>query len=342
MPHRDARILAVVLSIFLAWVTYRFIERPIRFGSMKGVKSVALIGLITILGSVGLWIDYIGGSTPYNKYYKYISEAKGDWAYPNGLVGGNVERVFYTSNNRVEVVFLGDSHIEQYGPRVVGIYAEGASKEVAFITSGGCPPIPNVYEDKHKDCFGLLERLEGVLAQNDVETIVIGASFNSYLGKLHTKGTNYEYYFREDGLTYPFYEEDGLRLATESFYAFVSKLTNKYQVVVLLDIPTGKRFDPNTLLKADGGRRTIPIRIDESRLSFAQAEYQIHFANKMKERLSELNVNVIDQAALICPNGICRSLNEEGKPIYKDGSHMRPFFVKEYMDVLDPYVLLTK
>ena len=118
-----------------------------------------------------------------------------------------------------------------------------------------------------------------------------------------------------------------------------------YQVVVLLDIPVDTRFDPNTLLKkADVGRRAIPIGIDESRLSFAQAEYQIHLANKMKERLSELNVNVnvIDQAALICPNGICRLLNEEGKPVYKDSGHMRPFFVKEYMDVLDPYVLLTK
>jgi len=340
MPHRDARILAVLLSIFLAWVTYRFIERPIRFGSMKSVKSIALIGLITIVGSVGFWVDYVGGSTPYNKSLKYISQAKGDWAYPNGLVGGSVERVLYTSNKGVEVVFLGDSHIEQYGPRVVDIYADGASKEVAFITSGGCPPIPNVYEDKH-NCFGLLDRFEGVLAQNDVETIVIGASFNSYLGKLHSKGTNYEYYFREDGITYPFYEEDGLSLATESFYAFVSKLTNKYQVVVLLDIPTDSKFHPNALLKVDAGRRAIPIRIDESSLSFAQAEYQVNLANKMKNRLSELNVNVIDQATLICPNGICHSLNEEGKPIYKDSEHMRAFFVKEYMDVLDPYILLS-
>jgi len=309
---------------------------------MKRVKSIALIGLITIVGSVGLWVDYVGGSTPYNKLYTFISQAKGDWAYPNGLVGGSVERVLYTSNKGVEVVFLGDSHIEQYGPRVVDIYADGASKEVAFITSGGCPPIPNVYEDKHKDCFGLLDRFEGVLAQNDVETIVIGASFNSYLGKLHSKGTNYEYYFREDGLTYPFYEENGLSLATESFYAFVSKLTNKYQVVVLLDIPTDSKFDPNALLKVGGGRRAIPIGIDESSLSFAQAEYQVHLANKMKDRLSELNVNVIDQATLICPNGICHPLNEEGKPIYKDSGHMRPFFVKEYMDVLDPYILLSK
>ena len=77
-------------------------------------------------------------------------------------------------------------------------------------------------------------------------------------------------------------------------------------------------------------------------MSFAQAEYQVHLANKMKGRLSELNVNVIDQAALICPNGICHPLNEEGKPIYKDSDHMRPFFVKEYMDVLDPYILLSK
>ena len=56
VPQRDARVLAVLLSIFLAWFTYRFVERPMRFGRRQGVKSVVLIGLITMLGSLGFFI----------------------------------------------------------------------------------------------------------------------------------------------------------------------------------------------------------------------------------------------------------------------------------------------
>ena len=57
-PHRDKRVLAVLLSIVLAWVTYKFIEKPIRFGDgNKTQRTLALsigVFLVALLGlSVG-------------------------------------------------------------------------------------------------------------------------------------------------------------------------------------------------------------------------------------------------------------------------------------------------
>lgn len=340
LPHRDSRILAVLISILLAWGTYHFIERYFRLDDKKRTNSYILIVLIAVVGFIGLLIKYNGGVTPYNYLYGYIAQAKGDWAYPKGLVRDELNRVFNTSQNPVQVIFLGDSHIEQYGPRVVNQYAASISKEVSFITSGGCPPIPNVDKDDRKVCFGLLDRFKNVLSQNNVETVVIGAAFNGYLGKQHNKES--KYFFIEDDLIVPLYTEDGLKLATESFYEFVSTLSAKYQVVVLLDIPVDKKFNPNTLLDSNSGRRPIPLEINNNSFYFTQADYQIQLANKMKERLSKLNVVVVEQAELICPNSLCRAVNEKGMPIYKDNGHMRPFFVIERMDVLDSYVLLPK
>ena len=61
--------------------------------------------------------------------------------------------------------------------------------------------------------------------------------------------------------------------------------------------------------------------------------------NEMKEKLSYLNIDFLDQVNLICPNGVCLSVNDKGLPIYKDAWHMRPYFVKERMNILDFYIL---
>ena len=58
-PQRDIRIVAVFVSIFLAWLTYVFIEKPIRFGkTKKKFRNIALILIVSIIGFFGLLINY--------------------------------------------------------------------------------------------------------------------------------------------------------------------------------------------------------------------------------------------------------------------------------------------
>jgi peptidoglycan/LPS O-acetylase OafA/YrhL len=52
----------VLISGILAWLTYRFIERPIRFGKQHGGYKVgALVGGMAVLGAVGLAADQTNG-----------------------------------------------------------------------------------------------------------------------------------------------------------------------------------------------------------------------------------------------------------------------------------------
>lgn len=51
---RNIRLILVAASILLSWLTYRFIERPIRFGRHGKAKVLALLFLMIIVGYIGL------------------------------------------------------------------------------------------------------------------------------------------------------------------------------------------------------------------------------------------------------------------------------------------------
>ena len=58
LPHRNTRIIAVVLAIFLAWLTVRFVEKPLRFGRRNvHLKVVGLTGAMIFVGMAGLGIS---------------------------------------------------------------------------------------------------------------------------------------------------------------------------------------------------------------------------------------------------------------------------------------------
>lgn len=75
VPHRNARIFAVFLSIAFAWLTYKFIEKPIRFGSLKRIISPLIITIV---------LFFVGG------FGYYVSTA--DWTETNGYEDVMIKR----------------------------------------------------------------------------------------------------------------------------------------------------------------------------------------------------------------------------------------------------------
>lgn len=79
-PSRSIRIAAVLLSIILAWLTYRFVERPIRHDGGKKYKLSILIFLMILIG-------YAGFNSYQRDGFKFRSEIKNLNAINSEFVG---------------------------------------------------------------------------------------------------------------------------------------------------------------------------------------------------------------------------------------------------------------
>ena len=55
-PSRSIRISVVIISIVLAWLTYKFIEKPVRFGKFGNVKTLVLAVLMVTVGTASYFV----------------------------------------------------------------------------------------------------------------------------------------------------------------------------------------------------------------------------------------------------------------------------------------------
>ncbi|STY31315.1 O-antigen acetylase [Legionella wadsworthii] len=174
------RITAVLLSIILAWVTFQFVERKIRFGGHNTIKMAALVPLMVLIGCAGYatfkndgfsfrtkereqFIAHFENSFPKWKYLRAVNlpkEWRGECAFFNGkkyrkdgqLEGGvanskPVERLdssCYVRDLHFEksVLIWGDSHAQALSPGIVHYIPN--NWQVLQVASSGCAPNPNV------------------------------------------------------------------------------------------------------------------------------------------------------------------------------------------------------
>ncbi|MFZ4701052.1 MAG: acyltransferase family protein [Candidatus Methylumidiphilus sp.] len=178
-PTRGIRITAIAASIGLAWLTFRLIERPIRFGSRRQAKTLALLVLMTLIGTAGYYGYRQGGfagtgyrdpaRTEYSNYfrnsppaYQYLKthgifekyRSQCDFYDMEKLRAGqtttiprqSLDEACYKRDARyAKSVFLwGDSHAQQF---YFGLKNHmPADWKILQVASSGCFPAINAEE----------------------------------------------------------------------------------------------------------------------------------------------------------------------------------------------------
>ncbi len=325
------RLAIVATAAFLAWLTYRFIEIPLRHARVPMLPAGLFAGSLALC-AIG-YLSYRMAIPPRLNAAPYLDlgNAVNDWAYPDGLSAERLSSglVVRTSGERSpKAVFFGDSNVEQYWPRVRQLMAEGrTSYDAVFLTSGGCPPIPGVRERRHPNCDGFAEAAARYASRPDVKTVVIAASWTGYFS-----GSGYFVGTESDGALKP--GSAGSKRAFAALKSTMLDLTGAGKNVwLILNIPTGAAMFPHAGLTRSLTGRT---KFETAQLDRAKSEAQW---SPVREALisaaREAGASVIDPLQYLCSADVCPQRDKLGTLMYKDGSHLRASFVREQATFID-------
>lgn len=311
-----------MVSFLLAYLTYRFVEKRAR--AAGNTMAVALVAVMICLGLTGL-VTYSGAISPRNdsKAIGPILEALHDWDYPDGFEKTVFAGVSVRSIPAGEktVLFIGDSHLEQYGPRVVQSLESNPDQynSAIFLTSPGCSPIPGTAQTNSyhvETCRVFREQVAELVLRPEISAVVIAAGWSMY--------------FVESSSQAP--ENLDLSFELNALQTFIESIVSQKKVYVLLDNPSGPPFEPRHFFV---GTRLTSLTVKPFQEQVTLDKDQNALRLRLAEAAAAAGALVIDPVEHLCVNNRCPVVTADGRPIYKDDNHYRPFYVKENAGFVD-------
>lgn len=319
-PSRNIRILVVVLSILLAWLTYRLVERPLRFGKTSKVKVAVLIVLMTIVG-------YLGFNTYDRDGYEFRSSIKSFINNKNELVRtpsiddeclkytGLAKPLFpycrFTNANSDEVVaVIGDSHAHAAYPGI-SEYLKSKGLNTVLLANSSCPPFAGSYTGSNqveKDaCKDRIEQLLDTISKlKDIKKIFVFTRGPIYItGTEPLTGTK----DLSDGNNIPIAEF--INSAQLSF----DRMSKNERLIFYITENPELSYPARSCI----GRPFKPIirncSVEKDSVLERQADYLREFHN-MK------NVTTINSLSAFCAQKSCAVFDDNGALLYADDNHL--------------------
>lgn len=322
-PSPGIRTAAVGTAILLAWLTYRLVEKPVRFG-LKG-RSVTIVLTLLMLG-----LGFLG----YNTYKrdglefrnKVFQQNKGQVKYQESFYENDACRkmhpgfrgfyCFVTNAGEPTVQILGDSHANRL---VMGL-ARHADENILQIGHHGCPPFldvaavePGLTKD---ECAAPTNYAIDVASNTDsIRTVIMSLAGAKYIG------TGRYFEVSDAGQTRSASTHD---LLANAMRRTIDRLRAKGKTIIFVYDNPEISFDPNTCV--DGGRplrllrREVrsPCAVSRAEFEKSQQEYRSLVQSVLKDYP---DIRIVDAANALCDSDLCYAV-KDGAVLYRDGNHL--------------------
>ena len=332
IPPASVRIAALLASFLLADMTYRFVERPIRKRASTGARRWTVPGLSAAMASVaGCALLVVAGrvssASASIPHVADVSAAISDWDFGgNTTIRGDSERA---------VLFFGDSHVQQYWPRIERLIEERRApiRSVVFHAVGGCAPVPGI-ERRGYRCEQFVDTGFARAAQPDIETVVIAASWPGFV-------------VRSDYFSAGPNPEGPLEILApqsawvlQGFEQALNELrAHGKQIVLVLSSPRGDPMDPKVMLRRRGllgGKWQLSQPIPRSEIDAVRSPID----DRLRDIAARVGAITVDPADWLCSRDVCPALDDNDRPLFKDLSHIRASVVRDRFAALDRFVYL--
>jgi peptidoglycan/LPS O-acetylase OafA/YrhL len=328
--------LAVGAAVILAFLTYRYLERPIRFSANKTRPALVLCTAMILCGSIG-YMTFSGRIPPYSYSQgvaPFVRAATEDY-WPPGH--HNVRQAwvkvgfFRLGSGRRHVLFIGDSNMQQYYPRIARILADHPSNShsAVFAVRGMCAlGAVEIVGQFRAACQEHLQDAVRYANDPNVDTVVIGGTW--YLYFVDFPDTQF-------GAAGPL--KPGTDRALDSLERVVAAwVRHGKRVYLVLNMPVGISLDPREMIR----RTLLPpaFRIDIHSPARAAIDAALGPIDARLERLArETGATVIDPVPSLCNATSCPAITPDGEPMYHDANHLRPSYVRDSVHFLDETIL---
>lgn len=321
LPSIAVRSAAVALSVILAWLTFRFIEKPVRFGRQKPWLAIQLSALMLITGLAGYLTLYAEGfpvrlnnSHLVSLFAKYphapFHNEACDQKFP---AFKNLSACLLSSPNEPNVVIVGDSHSNQYF-KAFSVQLPGAS--VLNVAEWSCLPFATDDLMAKGDCSKKMAVVQEELVRNQVIKQVYIAGYWSYLlsGKFEIDEDNWR-----RPMPYSVAQQAAFLRKAEDFIG--NLITAGKEVILIQQIPdldfnvrSCYNFRPITLWKSTRISCTTD-RLENDQRSAGSAS----LISGLQEKFPSLKV--VNPREVLCDSHECRA-TQDGEPLYFNGDHL--------------------
>jgi peptidoglycan/LPS O-acetylase OafA/YrhL len=329
----------VAFAILLSWFTYTVIEKPIRHSGRQGRWILGLAAGMGLSVTVGL-LTYCHVFQPRSERYQldpFIRASREDW-----FTGQETSWTWYTGKplwlgaGKHRTLFLGDSNMQQYYPRIAHLYAEHPhnSQGAVFYVMAGCAPsmddIVRTMDNSFAGsaCRSFLTKALEYARTSEVDTVVFAALWRLYLA------ANWDDFSRTP-------LRPNAQLALEDLGHTISDLVRRgKKVYVVLNIPISRKFDPRHMIHRKLTTPAFAVEVHTPTRSEMAATIGI-VNEKLREVALRAGAQVIDPTESLCTFAECPAVTMSDEPMYRDHAHLKPSFVSEHIGFLDRTVLTS-
>lgn len=321
---------AALLSFVLAWATYLFVERPVRFGSRvrRNVTSLTTAMLLLALASRAV---AVADGLPQRPSVRYAVNAEAmmqreprqDEAcialFPEGQAPVYCRR---NQSGERAIALIGDSHAHVLFPGVADLAAR-RGRSTLLLANSGCPPFEGAVtgrnEREKEACAGSIERiLSAVERQPNVDAVVIASRGPQYIDGTGFGPVEAHYNYP------PIAARNGQRPPAQAFIEGLGATARRLHaggrvVAYVLQVPElgvparDCLVRPLVLVSTRRG-----CSVDESVFIDRMREYRSLVAALSAETGF---LRVVDPAPALCAAGSCRGLDGDGL-LYADDNHL--------------------
>lgn len=326
-PSRNLRIAAVALSVVLAWLTYRLVERPLRFGKQSKVKVYVLALLMTIIGLVGFNI-FSSDGLPFRAFnQKFISYSESINVPKRAKECFEIPYAYKKNegwfcnlgdiNSPVEYFAYGDSHALSLVPALEEFAIENKLR-IQFTGTSGCPSLLGIQSIRGDsgiamyNCKELNERIFNYVKTSGLKSVILANRWTYYTDSLSRPK---EFNAIAKDLNSPIDKSSSTKDLLWAIENTVSRYSNIGVKVVLIEDNPQQIHEPKNILRKGNG-----VESNYLKLSVSSDEHKRN-QKLVNEALRNSGAKVINLDDILCNETIC-PLVANSSFLYSDDDHL--------------------